>query len=292
MSILGVVGGLASNIFNIAEQRRTNRQSMDFSREMWDKQGKRELDFWNLQNAYNDPSAQMKRLESAGLNPNLVYGNGATTESASLSPKSAGSASINPARLDLGSVMQQTLALSQMKSQIDKTKAETDAVKALTTNRVFDNEVRQNLGIDYYLRQANLSNAKLAGEANTASAKGNKDQLDWDAYLMASSGAFESGTVNAFNSFGHTFDQNSPIYKAQKAGLQKFVLEFDLAKKLGNLRDAETALKQFEVNLTKQGIPPNSPWYYKIIGDVLQKILGFNLGEAGNFIGSFNPLNQ
>lgn len=292
MSILGAVGGLASNIFNIAEQRRTNRQSMDFSREMWDKQGQRELQFWNMQNAYNDPSSQMKRLEAAGLNPNLVYGNGATTEAASLSPKSASSASINPSRLDLGSVMQQTLALSQMKSQIDKTKAETDAVKALTTNRVFDNEIRQNLGIDYYLRQANLSNAKLAGEANSANAKGNKDQLDWDSYLIASSGAFESGMINSFNSFGQTFDQNSPIYKAQKAGLEKFVLDFDLAKKLGNLRDAETALKQFEVNLTKQGIPPNSPWYYKIIGDVLQKILGFDLGEAGTFIGKFNPLNQ
>jgi len=292
MSILGAVGGLASSIFNIAEQRRTNRQSMDFSREMWEKQGKRELDFWNLQNAYNDPKAQMARLEAAGLNPNLVYGNGATTQAASLSPKSAGSVSINPARLDLGSVMQQTLALSQMKAQIDKTKAESDAVKALTTNRVFDNEVRQNLGIDYYIHQAKLSNAKLAGEANTASAKGKKDQLEWDAYLMASSGAFESGMVDAFVSDGYTFDRNSPIYKAQKAGIEKFVLDFDLAKKLGNIRDAETALKQFEVNLTKQGIPPNSPWYYKIIGDVLQKILGFDLGQAASFIGSFNPLNQ
>lgn len=292
MSILGAVGGLASNIFNIAEQRRTNRQSMDFSREMWEKQGQRELQFWNLQNAYNDPKAQMARLEAAGLNPNLVYGNGATTQAASLSPKSAGSASINPARLDLSSVMQQTLALSQMKAQIDKTKAESDAVKALTANRVFDNEVRQNLGIDYYIRQANLSNAKLAGEANTASAKGNKDQLEWDTYLMAASGAFESGMVDAFIAEGHTFDKNSPIYKAQKAGLEKFVLEFDLAKKLGNIRDAEYALKQFEVNLTRQGIPPNSPWYYKIIGDVLEKILGFNLGQAANFIGSFNPLNQ
>lgn len=292
MSILGAVGGLASNIFNIAEQRRTNRQSMDFSREMWEKQGQRELQFWNMQNAYNDPKAQMARLEAAGLNPNLVYGNGATTQAASLSPKSAGSASINPARLDLSSVMQQTLALSQMKAQIDKTKAESDAVKALTANRVFDNEVKKNLGIDYYIHQANLSNAKLAGEANTATAKGNKDTLEWDAYLMASSGAFESGMIEAFNSFGHMFDKNSPIYKAQKAGLEKFVLDFDLAKKLGNIRDAETALKQFEVNLTKQGIPPNSPWYYKIIGDVLQKILGFDLGQAASFIGSFNPLNK
>ena len=32
-----------------------------------------------MNNAYNDPSAQMERLKQAGLNPNLVYGGGATT---------------------------------------------------------------------------------------------------------------------------------------------------------------------------------------------------------------------
>lgn len=37
---------------------------------------KRNKEMWNLQNAYNDPSAQMQRLRAAGLNPNLVYGTG------------------------------------------------------------------------------------------------------------------------------------------------------------------------------------------------------------------------
>ena len=35
-----------------------------------------EIDMWNMQNAYNTPQAQMERLKQAGLNPNLMYGQG------------------------------------------------------------------------------------------------------------------------------------------------------------------------------------------------------------------------
>lgn len=40
---------------------------------------KNALQDWNRQNAYNHPAQQMQRLKEAGLNPNLVYGGGATT---------------------------------------------------------------------------------------------------------------------------------------------------------------------------------------------------------------------
>ena len=40
---------------------------------------KNALSDWNRQNAYNHPTQQMQRLKEAGLNPNLVYGGGATT---------------------------------------------------------------------------------------------------------------------------------------------------------------------------------------------------------------------
>lgn len=37
---------------------------------------KRMIEFWHMQNEYNHPKAQMERLKEAGLNPNLVYGEG------------------------------------------------------------------------------------------------------------------------------------------------------------------------------------------------------------------------
>ena len=34
----------------------------------------RMVEFWKMQNEYNSPKAQMQRLQEAGLNPNLIYG--------------------------------------------------------------------------------------------------------------------------------------------------------------------------------------------------------------------------
>lgn len=34
------------------------------------------IDMWNRQNEYNSPQAQMQRFSEAGLNPNLIYGQG------------------------------------------------------------------------------------------------------------------------------------------------------------------------------------------------------------------------
>lgn len=36
----------------------------------------RQVQFWNMQNEYNKPSAQVQRLNDAGLNPALAYGQG------------------------------------------------------------------------------------------------------------------------------------------------------------------------------------------------------------------------
>lgn len=53
-----------------------NKRARNFTREMYGKQRNDALADWNMQNEYNSPAAQMLRLREAGLNPNLVYGNG------------------------------------------------------------------------------------------------------------------------------------------------------------------------------------------------------------------------
>jgi len=62
---------IGQNAFNTFIARRFNLEDYNRTR-------KDALADWNMQNAYNHPKQQMQRLVEAGLNPNLVYGNGAT----------------------------------------------------------------------------------------------------------------------------------------------------------------------------------------------------------------------
>lgn len=49
-----------------------------YARKMMRYQDKINVKNWNMQNAYNLPSAQVERLRAAGLNPDLMYGGGAS----------------------------------------------------------------------------------------------------------------------------------------------------------------------------------------------------------------------
>lgn len=72
-----------------------NYKMRNWNEKMMDKQREWALADWQTQTQYNAPSAQMERLKAAGLNPNLVYGNGSGTMQAPV-VKSSDSAQWNP----------------------------------------------------------------------------------------------------------------------------------------------------------------------------------------------------
>jgi ribosomal protein S21 len=70
--------GLAGNSINAFAQYGQNRKEREFSKYMYELQRQDALSDYHMQNAYNDPSAQVKRLKEAGLNPALMYGKSAS----------------------------------------------------------------------------------------------------------------------------------------------------------------------------------------------------------------------
>ena len=79
---ISAAGGLAGNYMNRRAVREQNRANMKLA----EYQFNRNVEMWNMQNAYNSPSAQIQRLKAAGLNPQLAYGSGSNAGNATSSP--------------------------------------------------------------------------------------------------------------------------------------------------------------------------------------------------------------
>jgi len=90
---IDIAGGVVGNLFqkrNVRLQKEANLELADYA---YDK----DQEMWHMQNLYNSPKAQMQRFEQAGLNPNLIYGQG-----------SPGNASAMPKRQQVTSAMRDT----------------------------------------------------------------------------------------------------------------------------------------------------------------------------------------
>lgn len=72
-----MVGGAANLVGNVTNQlfsRRNARINYQYAERAAENQYKRQVDFWNMQNAYNDPAAARARMENAGMNPTTDMG--------------------------------------------------------------------------------------------------------------------------------------------------------------------------------------------------------------------------
>jgi hypothetical protein len=114
-NVLDNATGLISNII-------TNRQNAKNQQ----KQNEFNLKMWHLNNQYNTPSAQMQRLQQAGLNPNLMYQNGTTGISQGATSSASGSA-MQAFQPDFSSGVDSILSYQLQKQLTDAQVANIDA---------------------------------------------------------------------------------------------------------------------------------------------------------------------
>lgn len=74
---ISAAGNVFTSIINNAMADRRAEVAFGRQKQLMSMQQQYAVDNWNRENNYNSPVEQMKRLKDAGLNPNLVYGNGA-----------------------------------------------------------------------------------------------------------------------------------------------------------------------------------------------------------------------
>lgn len=164
IGFLGNLGGsIAGGLFN-ANQAKINRK---FQERMYDKQVQDNIKFWNMQNEYNNPSAVLERMRSAGINPLLYMSDGQMTGNiANQAPQSGtaphgaqASANFNTA-MEFANLAYLRAQTKLAESQSQKNIAEAGQAEANTQNVQYD-----------------VMFKRLTQEVNIALKHGNLDQI-------------------------------------------------------------------------------------------------------------------
>ncbi|AXH73747.1 MAG: DNA pilot protein [Microviridae sp.] len=102
LSALGAILGPIGNFTGAMNTAFENRQNRQFSVDMYERQNRDTVDFWNKQNAYNSPVSQMQRFKDAGLSPWLMYSQGNAGNAAPLTPATPQRPEFNSTQFDGG----------------------------------------------------------------------------------------------------------------------------------------------------------------------------------------------
>lgn len=198
-------------VFDPAIDYYGTKKTMEYDNYQVDKKFEQDLHMWNLNNAYNDPSAQMQRFKQAGLNPNLVYQQG------------------NPGN-SKGPIQKQT----PPSPNIGK------GLLGMDTLGQFMNLAQQKVQIDYGQEQVkaqqieNINNSIKEGILGT---KAKRDALKFDidfAGKEASIGSINQGYLNK-QLLGNNLTMDYEKKAVEKSILDKKLVQEGMKAELGNL---------------------------------------------------------
>lgn len=182
---IGAGAALAGTGASIASTSNLNKKNRAFSEQMYARQHNDNIKFWQLQNQYNDPSAQMKRLKDAGLNPAMIYGgqgSGAAGQAATpSSPKPLPANRQTPNFDMLNSIGPQVQNSKLVNAQIERMRTQNMADLVSAAGKTFDNFQRKELH-GYVMDAARLSNDQI--QANTDLSIGRNER---ESYTTAQS---------------------------------------------------------------------------------------------------------
>lgn len=249
-----------------------NKKARKFAEKMYSKQRADALADWNMQNEYNSPQAQMQRLKAAGLNPNLVYGNGAEGN-APAPVRSSEAPKWNPKAVD-GFSRAATGAIDSAArvAQIDNTRAQNDnlheqnevlkAEKALKDAQAYGVLVNASRGefdleLDSELRDVSADMRRAQLDQVRANVRFTLNNDERAAALNASN--LREATERILNM---RFDRQS--FKPAQIR--------DINARIANL-GIDNQLKKLDLELWKQGISRTDPAWMRILSRVAGKLM-------------------
>lgn len=264
-SIIGGVLGIGGNKKDREQQEKLNRQDREFQREMW-----------NASNVYNAPDAQMQRLKTAGLNPNLVYGNGASAGTAAnfglpqsrpLPPRNSGEiigSTINQvASLSLQDLQKDAIQTQMLKDtqQIAESAMRTEKGRTVDTNKVI-----ADTNLSKQKRFESLSNTSLLD------VKGQREAFELGKGETLLSTTVQQAEANVRNMQLKNVEQeinNSNLPEKNKVAIFEAYSRLKLQQANMSQQQIDTALKDEILQMRRKGIEVSDSMLLRWFSDLM-----------------------
>lgn len=262
--LIGAGASILGNVLTGANQARQNRLAREYADSRYNIERRDNLSDWAMQNDYNSPLSQMQRLRAAGLNPNLVYGQGAVANSTA-PVKGADSQSWRPeaTKVDLSGVGNSLMSYYNVKMQ----EAQIDNLKAANTVQIQDALLKAaqtastiqstdtskfNLAMAEQLKSTSIEKAQM---------EVNKLKTDVDVTLNQDERAAAQNAVSL-----------------QKAAEEILTLRLGRSKTQDERRAIQqqiesvrrdVKLKDLDIELKRLGIQPGDPMWTRALGRII-----------------------
>lgn len=262
-SLAGAGGNTVSAGLDALTTGVQNRASRKFSKQMYERQYNDNIKFWQMQNEYNSPQAQMQRFQQAGLNPNLIYGRGDSGNAGQINTPD-----VQPVQNrvpDFSSIGRAGEALSQgileRSQNYEIRQAQLDGLK-------LDNETKA------------ITNVTKRFEQQITGIKYNRDQYGWEQNLhQTQADASRADLQQKYANLQYTLDENQRKAVMQSGNLKEqlqriMTMQESRAKSqeerkhiqqsVKNLQKDEQ-LKQIEIEMRDMGWTPGSPAWMGVL---------------------------
>lgn len=264
-NMMSQAANAASTIFGNRAQRKWNERQ-------YDKQRRDALSDFYLQNEYNSPEQQMKRLKAAGLNPNLVYGNGNAIQNAG-PIRSADTGSYRPETpsFDFGGTVSSALGAyydTQTKeATLDNLKAQNNVLSQQATYQAAqtaESAARtQNLLTNTEGASFDIGQRKRLADTSFEIQQASLRKLNADTNYTLNQD--ERAAAQNATSLRKAAEEILNL-RMQRAVSKEQVLQ--IRAQAQNLRNNST-LQELDIELKRLGINPSDPTWQRILGRVI-----------------------
>lgn len=275
----GIAAGasLAGTGLQIGAAGKMNKKTRNWNNQQIERQREWALQDYHMQNQYNSPAMQMKRLKEAGLNPHLVYGNGADAQGANMAPPPA--AEIGRQEVpDIAGGINNAISAYQ-----DTTTRALQNNLIKTQNEIAEKEVdlkkSQKAALDLAIVEKGLD-IDFKGKINPYNIQAKQKQIE----------TFETNMMKTLADI----DLNTGRYNREKimqesaldtATIQRQIMHMSMNKtkeeinqirqNIENMKKSgeyQGYMNQIQKRITDQGLTTSDPSYFRMLSEFLQQV--------------------